>query len=315
MKTAARGGRLAGERVLRSLRTMSRLVWEWTLPTGEVVAATLDPEAGTESVYVGGELASSGARGARPDGHAVSSGAAALGVVRFDPRAPICVLREPDGHEVVPRRWAAASKARGTPTPPRVTRVVLTLLVLAGLGLAAGAAFAIRAATSAAPEAQTSVHRANNGLFVARFPATFTARSAVLPEAMSGVVLEDQARGDAIVLVALREETTRDPWLVHQRVHGEALANVPRADGTYDERARNDDVCHGAPGAVVLGRIKGRRGEPAKVWSCAFLHDGAAYVAMYSTAESTTARDEARLREVIDATELTRLEGLRGPPR
>jgi hypothetical protein len=291
------------------------LRWEWTLPSGETVTAVLDPEAGTESVFVDDKRVSACARGGKPEGHAVGRGegdAAPAGVVTFDPRAAICVLREPDGHEITPTRWPERTGPRATAAPPTPRRLGLIIVVLVVCAIAAGGFFALRVRTSSRQETETLLYRADNGLFVAHFPARFAAKSAVLPSPMGGVVLEDQTRGDVLVIVAL-PATSNDPWVIHQHVQPEALVNVPRADGRYDERARKDALCHGEPGAVVLGRVNDRHGQPARLWSCTFVHDGTAYLEMYSTADATSARDEASLLRVLDATDLTHLEELMGP--
>ena len=43
--------------------------WEWTLPDGAKVSATLDADERVESVFVGGRLVSEAPRGSKPDGH------------------------------------------------------------------------------------------------------------------------------------------------------------------------------------------------------------------------------------------------------
>lgn len=289
--------------------------WEWVLPSGEGVAATLDPETGTEMVYLADALVSSSPRGLKKEGHAVARGGEALATVSFDPRSPICVLREPDGIEIAPRVFpTATSKAakKVAPTEPKSWGVPIGLAVLAVF--AVGLYFAIKSLGigSAAP-GSTVGWRAPNGLFIAHYPTTFTLRPSLLPSGMSGATLEDAASGDAIVLVATAEPS-RDLWAIYQRIGPEALANVPRADGVWEEKERRDGTCHGEPGAIVVGRVNNRKGEAARLWGCTFVKDGAAYVTMLATRETTTARDEAKLRAVIDATDLTHLEDMSTQP-
>ena len=76
--------------------------WEWTVPDGTKIAATLDPEEKIESVFVGGRLASQAARGSKPEGHVLEKPSGV--VVRFQPGALICILRV-EGEEVSPNVW------------------------------------------------------------------------------------------------------------------------------------------------------------------------------------------------------------------
>ena len=297
---------------------MSEHRWEWTLPGDAQVAATLDPSSVVESVFLDGRLVSSAARGTMPGGHVFpllgAEASADTVVVSFDPRLLICILRV-GREEVTPRRWPESKKRMRGP-PPRSGIPVGTIAVaLVGAVLVGGAVYALatRAPSSAARGPMTGVHRADNGLFVAHFPATFTAHAAVVPGAASGVVLEERAHDEALVIVALPiGEGLDDPWALQKRLHDEALTNLPRGSGAHDETSRTDGTCLGQPGAIVLGRVTATSGRRANLWSCAFRRGSAGYLVMYALAENDSSGGAGRLQSVIDSTELTRLEDMAG---
>lgn len=291
---------------------MSDHRWEWRLPSGVVVEALVDAGERTESVLVGGRVVSQAARGAKPEGHALSEPSGV--VVTFQSGALICILRL-DGEEISPAAWPIR-KRKDRPRP-RVVSMPNGLVLAAILAaLAAGAALvALRSRGDGAGEAGAlrGVFRADNGRFLAHYPPGFSARPAVLPPSMSGVVLEDEPRGDAVVLLALASgDVPRDPWLVQKTLHGEALANLPHGAAPHAETGRSDETCLGEPGAVVRGRIENARGEPADVWACAFSHEGAAYMAMTAVRARATSEEAAHVRAVVDATELTTLSQMGG---
>lgn len=285
--------------------------WEWTLPSGVRMAATVDPAERVESVYVGGRLVSQAPRGSRPEGHVLTDPSGV--VVTFQRGALICILRV-DGEEVPPARWPVRKRAERP--KPRVMSFPVGVVGAVVLALAAAAgAFVLlrdRSPRGEGTAAMAGTHRAENGRFVAHYPASFVARRAVVPSGMSGVVLEDAERKDAIVLLALATgDVPREPWLAQKKLHDEGLANLPRGSSGYEERVRSDEACVGERGAVVRGRVKNTRGETAEVWSCAFLHEGAAYLAMFALRENATSEDEKRLRAIVEETELTTLAEIR----
>lgn len=293
---------------------MGEARWEWQLLSGERIAATIDPTTGTESVLVGDRVVSQCARGAKAEGHVLSP---SPGIVSFDPRILVCILRI-DGEEVTPSKWPVPERKPRQPPPasslPSGLALVAALVVVAALAL-----FFLRGRSGGGGKDReiTGVHRSGSGLFVAHFPPSFTEKPAIVPGGATGLTLVDEENGDAIVIVALSSpDAPRDTWLLHKRLHGEALANVPRADGHYEELARRDEACLGQPGAVVVGRVMNRRREPARVWSCAVTHDGTGYLLMSLLREDASSADGKRVRRVIDATELTRLGqvGSSSPP-
>jgi hypothetical protein len=284
---------------------MAEARWEWRLPGGERVAATLDRERGVESVLVGDRLASQCPRGAKPEGHLALPSKA---TVTFDPRVLVCILRI-DGEEIAPGKWPVPERKAERAPPSRALPSALVLalgaLVIGGIVFLA---LRGRGDPARASGEMAGVHRAESGLFVAHFPPAFVARPAVVPSGTSGLALVDDEHADAIVIVAVASpDPTRDVWLLQKRFHGEGLANVPRADGRYEELARRDDTCLGLAGAVVVGRITNRRGEPARVWSCAVTRGDVGYLVMSSLRESASVDDERRVRRIVEATELTRL--------
>jgi hypothetical protein len=293
--------------------------WEWTLPGGARVVATLEPTAGTESVLVDGRVVSKGARGATPNGHVFPLPGAAESeaekvVVSFDPRLLICILRV-GREEIAPTLWPAprAAKTRPPPSTPMQLRTPLVLLAVIALVGVAGYMLATRSPPSDARAPMTGVHRADNGLFVAHFPTSFVARAALVPGGTSGVVLEDRARNEAVVILAttLAADGVTDPWELQKRAHGEALANLPRGGGAHEETSRTDGTCVGQPGAIVLGRVTSTSGARANLWSCAFRRGPAGYLVMFATPENAPG-GAARLAAVVEATELTQLEQITG---
>ena len=99
-------------------------------------------------------------------------------------------------------------------------------------------------------------------------------------------------------------------------IYDEALANLAKGTRKYEETARREDTCAGKPGAVVVGHL-GRGDHQAKIWSCAFVHEGAGYLILTMLEDPSTAADDRRLHAIVEATELTRLSDLGSaePPR
>lgn len=284
--------------------------WEWALPDGRRVAAAIDDEGTRERVWIGGRLASEAARGAHPEGHVVGDV-----IVLFEAHAPICVLRL-DGHEIAPAIWpgrgtgaapALATGPRPTVTPSEGLPRSLVVLALVA-ALLVGVALASRALRKDEPDVTQASFRAHAGFFVARYPSTFVAHAAAAPNGGEAVRLERADADENVVVLAMPlGDAARDPWLVHKRLHPEVLAELPRADKSFDETARSEETCLGEKGAVVVGRTATAHGASAKVWSCAFVHDDLAFVVAYAVREGAPAAEEAALRAVVDATDLTRL--------
>ncbi len=297
---------------------MSEHRWEWTLPGDVRVAATLDPTSGIEEVFLAGRSVSRAARGTLRDGHVFpvpgEPDTADKVVVSFDPRLVICILRV-GREEVSPALWPGPQRAKRAP-PPRAGLPFGTIgAALALVAVVGGAGYVLATRAPSAPPRgpMTGVHRADNGLFVAHFPPAFVAHAAQVPSGTSGVVLEDRALNEALVVVALTiGEGLDDPWALQKRLHGEALTNLPRGSGAHDETSRTDGTCLGQPGAVVLGRVTSTSGSRANLRSCAFRRGPAGYLVMYSLPDNDTTGGAARLQSIIDSTELTRLEDMTG---
>jgi hypothetical protein len=193
--------------------------------------------------------------------------------------------------------------------------VFIVVLLVLGIVL-----IARRPDTSLPPASLTTTYRSPSGFFVAHYPSDFDLRPAVLPPQASGIILEDKDKSHAHVIVIgaipmeAIEGAPNDPWVIQQHLHPEALVNVPKNDGKYEETARRDESCLNERGAVVVGTITQTGGQRSRVWSCTFTHQSATYIAMYVIAEPTTAAEENRLLKIIDATELTRLADLGETP-
>ena len=300
---------------------MSEHRWEWTLPGDVQVAASLDPSSGIEEVFVDARSVSRAARGTLGDGHVFSlpnePADADKVTVSFDPQRVICVLRV-GREEVSPRLWPGPQRVKRLrpPRSPIPLGTIGVLLVVSAVVGGAGYLFATRTPSAPSRAPLTGVHRADNGLFVAHFPPAFVAHAAQVPGGASGVVLEDRVHNEALVIVALSiGDGIDDPWALQKRLHGEALTNLPRGSGAHDETSRTDGTCLGQAGALVLGRVTSPSGRRANLWSCAFRRGPAGYLVMYSLAEDDTTGGVARLRAIVDSTELTRLEDMTGAAR
>lgn len=299
---------------------MSELRWEWTLPSGAVVAATLEPTTGVESVYVAGELVSRSDRGAMSEGHPVTERddatgeRVAVGVVAFDPKLAICVHRSVEGFEVRPFKWPAP-KSRTRPPPPGrpLPTGLLLLLTGAAIVLLAGAMIGRKLLAGRAADADAVVtYRAKNGRFVLRHRAGLSTKEAVGPAAMSGLVLEDTSTGDTLVVAAapIAPDAARDAWGTQRRMFPEVLVNLPRHDAAYEELSREERTCYGQPGAFVRARVHGRGGEARDVHGCVFSRGGSAYAVATMVREGAKDAEVARVEAALASLELTALEAM-----
>jgi hypothetical protein len=287
------------------------LRWEWRLANGGRVRAVI--EAGVEIVSQRDRVLSTATRGSLPEGHRVlvtpdlqagtSERPPVEAVITFAANAPICVLRV-DEQEVAPLAWPKRARVADPPPKPRLG----WLYAVAGLALLAALFSIVRSRSEAPPTIPLGrTYRSPNGLFVAHHPDDLEATPAVLPAFASGVVLADKAKTAAILFATA--PGLRDPWALQQRLHAEALANVP-SDGTYAEIARRDGTCVGRPAAIVIGRIV-RSGNPtARIWTCAFANEHAGYFAMTTLLEPVSDDVERGARVVVERTELTKLADL-----
>jgi len=308
------------------LRDVALLRWQWTLANRGVVTAVIDPEALREMVSQDDRILSDGPRGSRPDGHAVSIAPASVAgrsdrppidaVVSFDPQLAICILRV-DGQEVAPTTWPIRErKIEVQPSPRPWGRIIGFGALLAG----ALTLLVFRLTAPAPPPKQDrSLHgtqRAMNGLFIAHFRPDLEAKPAVMPNGVSGLLLEDKEQRLAIVLAAVPSEgaVPHEPWALQQKLRDEALANVPKGIARFEEAARRDETCLGERGAVVTGYLAHKTSRRARVWSCAFVHDGAGYLALHVLNEPVDEATERSARTIVESTELTRLADLGAMP-
>ncbi len=280
--------------------------WEWLLPDGRRVAATLEDD-GREVVHLGERVASEGPRGAHAAGHVVEASPEII--VTFEPQVAVCVLRV-DGHEIAPTTWPRSERSREASAPTQATRIPVGLvlaLAMALVGTAAWGAWRALGAKGATSEVAAS-YRAPTGLFVAHHPSSFRTTVATAPNGGSAVLLTEAEREESVVIVATPlGDMPRDPWVVQKRLFREALAALPRADSAFDETGRSDETCIGEKGAVVVGRIATARAASAKVWSCAFVKGDAAFVVGYALPEGAPKANEAALRAIVEATDTTKL--------
>ncbi len=305
--------------------TAQVLRWQWTLANGGAVTAVIDRDAGTETVSQGRRVLSQCARGGKPDGHVVrvdperapdrSERPGIEAVVTFAPTTAVCILRV-DDQEVAPTAWPVRAPAQ-TPKPTKTygtwAIICVALVALVTFGLV------VRTTRCDPPRVDPKTggtYRAVGGLFIAHYPDDFEAKLAVLPPGAGGVILEDTAKTATIVIAATPNEvsTTADPWVLQQKLHDEAIANLRKGLARYEEGARREETCLGERGAVVTGKLTSNGKAKAHVWSCAFVHDNAGYLALYMLAEPADSGDERRARSLIDSTELTHLADLGSLP-
>ena len=296
------------------------LRWEWTLANGARVAAEIDRTQGREVVLVAGRIASEGPRGTKLDGHSVMAlhqpgsrnPEPLTAVVSFETNHPICILRV-DGHEVIPTLWPQPQRRQPTPEEPHP---LLRWLIFAAAGAAVigvGVALVSRSGGATVDLPLSGTQRATNGLFIAHYPTSFRPRPVALPSPLAGSMFEDDAAHEAVLLAAfeLDANTAPDRWLLQQRFHEEVLANLPKTARSYAEINRHDDTCLGESGAVILGRFERPGGSKARVWSCALVKDRRGYLVAYALPDSAP---DARLRRIVDGTELTQLGSVGAPP-
>lgn len=279
------------------------LRWEWEPSPGSRVRATLDAAGRTESVYLDDVCVSRAPRGARREGHAVALPRGGVATVTFDPSVVVCILRI-DGMEIAPLAWPAPRRGPASPAPPRrapPALAVLGLVIVGALALVIG-----KLASTRDVVAETRTHRADNGLFVAHLPSTYVER---VGSTSPGGSLLTVHRGDAAAVILARRggDGARDRWAVQQRLGAEALAALPRASGAYRETSREEGTCAGEPGAIVQAEVTDRAGRPARTWACGFVHGEAAYLLSYLVPDAAASEQEAELRGILDATELTNL--------
>jgi hypothetical protein len=182
----------------------------------------------------------------------------------------------------------------------------MLLLALVAVPLVASLAFFAWPSSAPKKEELAISYRAENGLFIAHHPVTFTSKVAVLPAPLAGVLLEDAAARETIILAAasLDEGIAVDGWMLQQRFHDEVLADLPKTARTYAESDRREDRCVNEPGAVINGRFDRPDGSHVRVWTCAFVKEGRGYFVAYVLPEASK---DARLRRIVDGTELTQL--------
>jgi hypothetical protein len=303
------------------------LRWEWTLANRGSVSAVVDTDLGVETVLQGERLLSEAQRGSRSEGHTVlveaprdpdrSERPPIEAVVTFDPLLPICILRV-DGHDVAPSAWPVRQRVASPPptSPPWGSYILGALFVVAAFVALYTAVTRIREASGAKLGPLDGTHRARNGLFIAHYPEDLSARPAVLPSDVGGIRLENKAKTTFVVLAAAPADFVggQDPWALQKRLLDEALANVPKGHARYEEVSRNDETCVGERGAVVTGILSESGTTTARIWSCAFEHDGAGYLALTMVTEPTTAETTKAVRGIVDATELTHLAELGSAP-
>ena len=310
---------------------MADLTWEWLLPSGEAMIARLDPSTKVESVFVGQRLVSRSGVGGKPEGHTVpllrAPGAGPYrgpteAYVAFDSRRSSCVARI-DAKELPPIRSPYMGQQEPELPPSRPSSGIAKLAVVVGavcVVAAIGAFVAIRhlrdvREQALAREATISeTFRSPNGLLVAHHsPAFIASPQPNTPPGTSVVALRHRTKDEGLFLASfiLPFAAPTDVWRIHQLIHKDFLAGLGPDAASYVEQDRQDGKCAGEDGAIVFGRIQ-VKGHSGKLWVCTFLHGGHPYRFMYAAADAHVAMDEALLRRIVDATELTALPDLTG---
>jgi hypothetical protein len=299
--------------------------WQWQLPSGEALIARFDPTSHVESIWLGPRLVSRSGQGGKREGHAVILTPTAVpaaqpyrgpheAVVLFDADGKACSLRI-EGMDLPPVRTPGALDAasRSPNVSPSVQGQGWTLgrVVGAGVGVLVGVLLS-RAIFVAVVHRRENVvvnttisatHPSPNGLFVAHYPAAFT--PVVQPGLPEGTfMLRHPSKDEHVAICAFPNAVPDDPWKLQQIVQRDGVAGLLRTGATYEETERRDETCAGKNGAVVIGKVTAK-GTTGKMWSCTFVHGGHPYWLMYLIDDRDAQADEAMLRRIVDATELT----------
>jgi len=202
----------------------------------------------------------------------------------------------------------------------RIVGGVLAGLILLGAG---GAAFR-RFMAPRTPEAPAGSIAASNGLLVAHYPAGFKAKEdsrSVSNSAGPGdecggrictmngstIKIRHVSNDEGVMIISLKTNglrVGRDIWRVSNLLHSNFESEVKKGLGfEYEEADRQDATCLGEPGAAVTGKLR-RGADHGTMWSCTFLRDGNAFWIIHFV-NGKHAADEAALKQIVDATELT----------
>jgi hypothetical protein len=186
-------------------------------------------------------------------------------------------------------------------------RLGITVVLIA---VAAGAAFIeIRRWREEQVVAEGTIDKtfaSPNGLFVAHHSAAFKPTvPPKLPRDVGVVALMNQKKDESVYLIALLLPSTipDDPWKLHETIQKGFVKGLLGEGLAYEETERKDETCLGEPGAVVRARYHVEN-DSGWMWSCTFAHAGYPYRVMYAFPDRH-AGDEALLRKIVDATELT----------
>jgi hypothetical protein len=292
---------------------MADRTWEWRLPNGESLIARFDATLHVESIWIGPRLVSRSPQGGKSEGHAVALGPGKgpyEANVLFGANGTTCTVRI-EGQELLPVRMPdtiAASSARSEGgSAGFLLRFGITVLLFA---VAAGAAFImIRRGREEQVLAEGTIDKtfaSPNGLFIAHHSAAFKPSvPPKLPPDVGVVALLNKKKDESVFVLAFLLPSTipDDPWKLHETIQKGFVKGLMGEGATYEETERKDEICLGEPGAVVRARTHVEN-ESGWMWSCTFVHAGYPYRVMYVFPDRNGG-DEALLRKMVDATELT----------
>jgi hypothetical protein len=278
------------------------LDWEWELPSGAHLKATLDVGKRTESIWFDKRLVSRARIGAKAGGHTVPlpAGGPYRGEearVRFDADLRTCTFTIGDNALPPTLFPGKALPSRSLDQWGFLGLGLAVLLVVSGVAVVWARVGAARgAAAEIDNDAPLALSFASpDGLLVAHFPTGFGAAVADPDDDMPGAVkITRPAIGTVIGFMSLREGGSAG---------AERLTHV-LPNGFGPETSHTSGACFGEPGVIVERRLtNGPVGT--RSWSCTFVHNGHGYSFFYSLPANASAAREALIRRIVDGTELT----------
>lgn len=289
--------------------------WQWVLPTGEKVVAKLDAATGNESVYIGRRLVSRSKQDERPEGHPIALRGSAEGTYRGG-RDVRVIFGAGECRLVIdgePLPTPAATLSGSTTRQSIGVGVVATLIafIFAAAFLQGRvqsqrkAAAAQRGEVDLSPPSQMQTHRSWNGLVTVHVPAHFrVVNDARLGTDTSVMLIAPTTRNEVTLQIysSRAAPSTTDVWQLDEIIQTASAEDWPSRDKIVERVERSDGKCHGEDAAIAM-RYLSIAGNPARQWTCTFIHAGHPYrIARFlPAAPGASAGDEQR---IIDALEL-----------
>ena len=191
--------------------------------------------------------------------------------------------------------------SQSTVKPKRVSPVFVAAIGIAIVVVLGGALGCKRRAPSATSrnDGLTETYASKNGLVIAHYPATFAAKTAGKSVIILSRHLSHQTE-EVLSFVSI-EKPISDELKEVSRVM--LAAEAPTMKG-YQTTSTQPATCHGNPGIETIGTWLSD-GVPFSRNECVFLHGGHAYSFAWNVTSSIAAEEEASLRTIREAAELT----------